>query len=139
MRGAEETGHGIEHDVDRDAGHVRREAPLVAEGAHELARAQAWQDALSDATRRAVFEGLIEGPRSVGEIARGLPVTRPAVSQHLKVLKQAGLVFATRHGTRNLYQVDPAGLEGIRQYFDQFWSRALAAFKDAAERQEEER
>jgi DNA-binding transcriptional ArsR family regulator len=95
--------------------------------------------ALSDATRRAVFEGLIDGPRSVAEIARDLPVTRPAVSQHLKVLKQAGLVFATRQGTRNLYQVDPAGLEDVRQYFDRFWSRALAAFKDAAERREEER
>ena len=94
--------------------------------------------ALSDATRRTVFEGLIDGPRSVAEIARDLPVTRPAVSQHLKVLKDAGLVFATRQGTRNLYQVDPAGLEGVRQYLDRFWIRALAAFKEAAERREEE-
>ena len=94
--------------------------------------------ALSDSTRRSVFERLIDGPRSVAEVARDLPVTRPAVSQHLKVLKQAGLVFATRQGTRNLYQVDPSGLEDVRQYFDRFWSRALAAFTEAAERREEE-
>jgi DNA-binding transcriptional ArsR family regulator len=95
--------------------------------------------ALSDPTRRAVFEGLVGGPRAVADIARDLPVSRPAVSQHLRVLKDAGLVFATRQGTRNLYQVDLSGVESIRQYFDQFWGRALAAFKDAAERHEEER
>ena len=94
--------------------------------------------ALSDATRRAVFEGLIDGPRSVGEIAGTLPVSRPAVSQHLRVLKDAGLVFATVRGTRRLYQVDPAGIDQMRHYFDQFWNRALAAFKQAAEHDEED-
>ena len=95
--------------------------------------------ALSDPTRRAIFEGLADGPRSVAEISRGLPVSRPAVSQHLRVLKDAGLVFARPQGTRQLYQVDPSGLDEVRRYFDQFWGRALAAFKDTAERQQEER
>lgn len=94
--------------------------------------------ALSDSTRRAVFEGLVDGPRSVSDIARTMPVSRPAVSQHLRVLKDAGLVFATQHGTRRLYQVDPTGIDHVRHYFDQFWNRALAAFKHAAERHEEE-
>jgi DNA-binding transcriptional ArsR family regulator len=95
--------------------------------------------ALSDPTRRAVFERLADGPRSVADLARGLPVSRPAVSQHLRVLKTAGLVFATPQGTRQLYQVDPRGLDAVRRYFDQFWGRALAAFKETAERQQEER
>jgi len=90
--------------------------------------------ALGDPTRRAVFERLARGPRPVGEIARGLPVTRPAVSQHLRVLKDAGLVRERRQGTRRLYSVDPSGLEAMRGYLDQFWNRALAAFKVAAER-----
>ncbi|HXY18524.1 MAG TPA: metalloregulator ArsR/SmtB family transcription factor [Gemmatimonadales bacterium] len=90
--------------------------------------------ALGDPTRRAVFERLARGPRPVGEIARGLPVTRPAVSQHLRVLKDAGLVRERRQGTRRLYSVDPSGLEAMRGYLDQFWNRALAAFKTAAER-----
>jgi DNA-binding transcriptional ArsR family regulator len=95
--------------------------------------------ALSDPTRRAVFERLADGPRSVADLARGLPVSRPAVSQHLRVLKTAGLVFARPQGTRQLYQVDPRGLDEVRRYFDQFWGRALAAFKETAERQQEER
>jgi DNA-binding transcriptional ArsR family regulator len=74
----------------------------------------------------------------VGDLARGLPVSRPAVSQHLRVLKDAGLVFAAREGTRHLYQVDPMGIDAIRQYFDQFWHRALTAFKEAAEQHEED-
>lgn len=90
--------------------------------------------ALSDPTRRAVFERLAGGPRSVADIASGLPVSRPAVSQHLKVLKKAGLVFDTRDGTRRRYQIDPAGVEVAWRYFDRFWSRALEAFKKAAER-----
>jgi len=89
--------------------------------------------AMSDPTRRAVFERLAQGPRSVADIARALPVSRPAVSQHLRVLKDAGLVFDTPHGTRRLYQIDPEGLDNIRRYFDQFWAHALAAFKTAAE------
>jgi DNA-binding transcriptional ArsR family regulator len=91
-------------------------------------------DALGDPTRRAVFERLAPGPLPVGEIAAGLPVSRPAVSQHLRVLEEAGLVTARRDGTRRLYSVDPRGLAEARAYFDQFWNQALAAFKEAAER-----
>jgi len=94
--------------------------------------------ALGDGTRRAIFELLAEGPRPVGEIARELPVTRPAVSQHLKVLKEAGLVIDRQQGTRRLYQLNPDGVEALRAYFDQFWNRALSAFRDAVERGEEE-
>lgn len=91
-------------------------------------------DALGDPTRRAVFERLRAGPRSVGELAAGLPVSRPAVSQHLRVLKDAGLVSERREGTRRIYELAPAGLVELRAYFDQFWSIALDAYKEAAER-----
>jgi DNA-binding transcriptional ArsR family regulator len=94
--------------------------------------------ALGDPTRRAIFERLADRPRAVGELARELPVSRPAVSQHLKVLKDAGLVVDRRAGTRRIYQLDPNGVGALRAYFDQFWSRALAAYKAAVERQEEE-
>jgi DNA-binding transcriptional ArsR family regulator len=94
--------------------------------------------ALADPTRRSVFETLREGPRSVGDLARGLPVSRPAVSQHLRVLKNAGLVRGRRVGTRNFYSVDGDGLAELRDYFEGFWDEALAAFKDAAERGEGE-
>ena len=94
--------------------------------------------ALADPTRRSVFETLREGPRSVGDLARGLPVSRPAVSQHLRVLKNAGLVRERRVGTRNFYSVDGDGLAELRDYFEGFWDEALAAFKDAAEREEGE-
>lgn len=90
-------------------------------------------EALGDPTRRAVFERLREGPRPVGELAAGLPVSRPAVSQHLRVLEGAGLVTAERQGTRRLYRVDPVALAALREYFDSFWADALAAFKAAAE------
>ena len=96
-------------------------------------------DALGDPTRRAVLERLRGGPRPVGEIARGLPVSRPAVSQHLRVLKQAGLVTERRDGTRRLYRVDPAGLAELRDYLDGFWDQALAGFKAAAEGSERRR
>jgi DNA-binding transcriptional ArsR family regulator len=89
--------------------------------------------ALADPTRRAVFERLREGPRPVGDIARDLPVSRPAVSQHLRVLKEAGLVTERRDGTRRLYRIDPDGLAALRDYFDDFWNEALAAFQAAAE------
>ena len=89
--------------------------------------------ALADPTRRAVFERLRWGPQPVGELARELPVSRPAVSQHLRVLKDAGLVTERRDGTRRLYRIDPDGLAAIRDYFDDFWNEALAAFKAAAE------
>ncbi|HZB22570.1 MAG TPA: metalloregulator ArsR/SmtB family transcription factor [Gaiellaceae bacterium] len=95
-------------------------------------------DALGDATRRSIFEQLRHGPRAVGELAAGQPVSRPAVSQHLRVLKEAGLVTERRNGTRRLYRLEPAGLEELRTYFEQFWGDALEAFKDAAERREED-
>jgi DNA-binding transcriptional ArsR family regulator len=90
--------------------------------------------ALGDPTRRAVFERLRGGPRPVVEIARGLPVSRPAVSQHLRVLKEAGLVRERREGTRNFYSVNGDGLIDLRKYFEDFWDEALAAFKEAAEK-----
>ena len=95
--------------------------------------------ALSDPTRRAVFEKLAGGPRPVGDIARGLPVSRPAVSQHLKLLKEAGLVTDRSEGTRRIYQIDPAGLGAMRAWLDQFWDSALAAFAAEVERTEKER
>lgn len=90
--------------------------------------------ALADPTRRTVFERLRGGPRPVVEIARGLPVSRPAVSQHLRVLKEAGLVRERREGTRNFYSVDRDALAELREYFENFWEEALAAFKEAAEK-----
>jgi DNA-binding transcriptional ArsR family regulator len=90
-------------------------------------------DALGDPTRRAIFERLRARPLSVGEIAEGLPVSRPAVSQHLRVLKEAGLVTERRNGTRRLYRLDPDGVGELRDYFDDFWTDALAAFKAEAE------
>lgn len=90
--------------------------------------------ALADPTRRTVFERLRGGPRPVVEIARGLPVSRPAVSQHLRVLKEAGLVRERREGTRNYYSVDGDALVELREYFENFWDEALAAFKEQAEK-----
>jgi DNA-binding transcriptional ArsR family regulator len=89
--------------------------------------------ALGDPTRRAIFERLAEHPRAVGELAAELPVSRPAVSQHLKVLKDAGLVVDRRAGTRRIYELDPTGVGALRAYLDRFWEGALAAFKDAVE------
>lgn len=94
--------------------------------------------ALHDPTRRAVLERLRDGPRAVGEIAKGLPVTRPAVSQHLKVLKEAGLVDDRSEGTRRIYQIDPRGLGAMRAWLDQFWDTALAAFAAEVERSSKE-
>jgi DNA-binding transcriptional ArsR family regulator len=90
--------------------------------------------ALSDPTRRRVLERLAEGPCAVGEIAEGLPVSRPAVSQHLKVLKDAGLVSDRQDGARRIYAIDPRGLGAMRAWLDQFWDVALAAFKAEIER-----
>jgi DNA-binding transcriptional ArsR family regulator len=94
--------------------------------------------ALGDPTRRAIFEHLADRPRAVGELAGELPVSRPAVSQHLKVLKAAGLVSDRADGTRRIYQVDPDGIEALRAYLDGFWNRSLRAFKRAAEAADEE-
>jgi DNA-binding transcriptional ArsR family regulator len=92
-------------------------------------------NALGDPTRRAILERLAGGPRSVGELAHGLPVSRPAVSQHLRVLKDARLVTERREGTRRVYRVDPKGLAELRAYFDNFWTHALADFKTTAEQE----
>jgi DNA-binding transcriptional ArsR family regulator len=94
--------------------------------------------ALADPTRRAVFERLAAGPMAVGAIARDLPVSRPAVSQHLKVLKLAGLVSDRQDANRRLYSLDPRGLDEVRSYFDRFWNQALESFKTAAEQSQRE-
>ena len=88
--------------------------------------------ALADPTRRAIFERLAESPSAVGELAAEFPVSRPAVSQHLKVLKDAGLVTDRAEGTRRIYTVAPDGLGALRSYFDRFWQQSLAAFRNAA-------
>jgi DNA-binding transcriptional ArsR family regulator len=90
--------------------------------------------ALSDPTRRLVLERLAAGPRAVGEITEGVPVSRPAVSQHLKVLKEAGLVSDRQDGARRIYAIDPQGLGAMRAWLDQFWDVALDAFKAEVER-----
>src|SRR5262245_15847919 len=94
--------------------------------------------AMGDPTRRAIFERLADGPQAVGELAAEFPVSRPAVSQHLKVLKDAGLVVDRRSGNRRVYQLNPDGLESLRAQLDGFWSKALANFKDLVEQQPEE-
>lgn len=90
--------------------------------------------ALADPTRRRVFEKLRDGPRTVGALARDMPVSRPAVSQHLRVLKEAGLVRDEQDGTRRLYAIDPRGLGPLRRWLDQFWDGALDAFKAEVDR-----
>ena len=95
--------------------------------------------ALADPTRRRVFEKLSTGPKPVGEIAHGLPVSRPAVSQHLRVLKEAGLVADRAEGTRRVYAIDPEGLGALRKWLDQFWDAALQAFTQEVERSEKSR
>jgi DNA-binding transcriptional ArsR family regulator len=92
--------------------------------------------ALADPTRRTIFERVGAAPGAVGEIAAGLPVSRPAVSQHLKVLKEAGLVTDTPDGTRRVYRLDPRGLGALRDWLDLFWGDQLTAFKDFADQQE---
>ena len=90
-------------------------------------------DALGDGTRRAILERLLAGPQAVGELAREFPVSRPAISQHLRILKNARLVVDRPEGTRRVYQVNPEGIEMLRRYFDRFWTDALAAFKEKTE------
>jgi DNA-binding transcriptional ArsR family regulator len=90
--------------------------------------------ALGDPTRRQVFERLRKGGLAVGQIAQGLPVSRPAVSQHLKVLKEAGLVRETREGTRHVYEIDPHGLGQLRRWLDEFWDTALEGFRAEVEK-----
>jgi DNA-binding transcriptional ArsR family regulator len=90
--------------------------------------------ALADPTRRAIFERIADRPLAVGELAQQLPVSRPAVSQHLKVLKDAGLVADQRAGNRRIYQLDPEGVDALRAYLEQFWSRSLRAYKSSVEK-----
>ena len=99
----------------------------MANASHALA-------ALADPTRREIFERVARAPTAVGELARDLPVSRPAVSQHLKVLKDAGLVVHRTQGTRNVYEIDPKGLGVLRAWLDQFWAEALDAFKAEVEK-----
>ena len=96
-------------------------------------------DAVGDGTRRAILERLLEHPSAVGELAAGLPVSRPAVSQHLRVLKQARLVTDRQVGTRRIYAVDPAGVHEVREYWERFWAQALARFKAVADAEAEQR
>jgi DNA-binding transcriptional ArsR family regulator len=100
-------------------------------------QADGWT-ALGDPTRRAIFERLADRPRSVGELAGELPVSRPAVSQHLKVLKAAGLVVDEPAGTRRIYQLDPDGVGALRAYLDHFWDQALTGYKQTVERKAKE-
>jgi DNA-binding transcriptional ArsR family regulator len=92
-------------------------------------------DALGDPTRRAIVERLLNGPISVGKLAEEFPMSRPAISQHLRILKQANLVSDSAAGTRRVYQLNPQGFETLRSYFDQFWSIALTAFQQKVEEQ----
>jgi DNA-binding transcriptional ArsR family regulator len=100
-------------------------------------RTDGWS-ALGDRTRRTIFERVARRPCAVGELARGLPVSRPAVSQHLKVLKQAGLVIDRPAGNQRIYEVNPDGLAKLRADLDRFWSSTLAAYKTAVEQPEQE-
>jgi DNA-binding transcriptional ArsR family regulator len=90
-------------------------------------------DALGDASRRAILDRLLAGPLPVGKLAENFPVSRPAISQHLRILKDAHLVVDRTEGTRRLYQIDPEGFESLREYFDRFWGHALAEFKKKVE------
>ena len=94
--------------------------------------------ALGDPTRRSIFERVAAKPSAVGDLARGLPVSRPAVSQHLRVLKEAGLVSETAVGTRRIYRVDPRGIAAMREWLDAQWGTALEAFRDFADRQSDQ-
>jgi DNA-binding transcriptional ArsR family regulator len=94
--------------------------------------------ALGDPTRKAIFERIVDRPRAVVELADLLPVSRPAVSQHLRVLREAGLVTVQPVGTRRIYRVDPDGLAGLRADLERFWEKALAAYKAAVEQPSEE-
>ena len=98
-----------------------------------MATYQGQLEALADATRRSIFELLADGPRSVAEIAAAVPISRPAVSQHLRVLKEAHLVDVRPQGTRRIYSVDPSGLSALREYFERFWAGALASYARAVD------
>jgi DNA-binding transcriptional ArsR family regulator len=103
-----------------------------------MTNASALIDAIAEPTRRAIVERLADGPAAVSDLARDMPITRSAVSQHLQILKSVGLVTDRAVGTRRVYTVDPDALAVIRAYFDAFWTRSLAAFRDAAEQHPED-
>jgi len=103
-----------------------------------MANASALIDAIAEPTRRAIVERLVDGPAAVSDLARDMPITRSAVSQHLQILKSVGLVTDRAVGTRRVYTVDPDALAIIRAYFDAFWTRSLAAFREAAEQRQED-
>lgn len=105
---------------------------------YAMRRIETALDALGDPTRRAIFERLAERPRPVGELAAGMPVSRPAVSQHLRVLKEAGLVTETADGSKRIYRLDPRGIGAIREWLDSHWARALDAFAEFADAAEDE-
>ena len=90
---------------------------------------------MGDATRRAILDRLLRGPMPVGKLAKGFPISRPAISQHLKILKDADLVVDDVDGTRRVYRLNPSGFDGLREYFDKFWGQALDAFKSKVEEQ----
>ena len=100
---------------------------------------EAQLDALGDATRRAILNQLLDGPVSVGELAEKFPMSRPAISQHLKILKDAELVLDRAEGNRRLYQINSEGFDSLRDYFDQFWTQALDAFKKKVEQKNAKR
>src|SRR5579862_9168073 len=104
-----------------------------------MARISTVVSALADPTRRDIFERLAAAPQSVGALAQDLPISRPAVSQHLRVLKEAGLVSDHAEGTKRVYHIDPAGLGVLRQWLDRFWERSLEAFQAAADNDEKHR
>jgi DNA-binding transcriptional ArsR family regulator len=112
---------------------VRADLPFVA----TYRAGDAWE-ALGDPSRRAIVERLAEQPRAVGELAADLPISRPAVSQHLRVLKDAGLVTERAAGTRRIYRLNPIGVSALRDQLDAFWARALATYKDVADHPTEE-
>jgi len=95
---------------------------------------EAQLDALGDTTRRAILARLLKGPMPVGKLARDFPISRPAISQHLRILKEANLVVDRAAGNRRLYQLNPEGFDSLREYFDQFWTVALNAFKKKVEK-----
>jgi DNA-binding transcriptional ArsR family regulator len=97
---------------------------------------EAQLDAIGDRTRRAILARLLDGPSAVGELAREFPISRPAISQHLRVLKRARLVTDRAAGTRRVYALNPEAFESLREYFDQFWGQALAAFKRRVDKEE---
>ena len=94
--------------------------------------------ALADPTRRAIVESLLEGPKPVGELARGFPISRPAISHHLRILKEANLVIDQAVGNRRLYRLNPEGIDLLRDYFDRFWMQALKALENKLEESEDE-